>query len=453
MTYEIGQGFRFRPRRRSLLGAIALSGVLLLSACADREQVILPGVREDPRAVLSEADPVSAVENVSAPISLGPAQANPSWTQFFGSPGQRPEHPALSAAPALIWKADIGTGNGRKQRITADPVVAEGRIFTLDAGATVTATSTSGARLWSRDLTPPNDGSEDATGGGIAYADGRLYVTSGFGLLTALDANDGSTLWSQDLEATGSGAPSVRGDLVYLTSGDDTGWAIETGSGRIRWQLDAVTSVSNILGAPPPVLTDDFAIFAFGAGDVQAVFRQGGLRRWDASVVGERRGYASAQIGDITAPPVVDGARIYVGNQSGRTVALALGSGSRIWTVAEGAAGPIWPAGDSVFFVSDQSELLRLSAADGARIWGTDLPRFQNDRPRRRASVFAHYGPIVAGGRVVLASSDGVLRSFDPTNGALAHSADIPGGAATNPVIAGGVLYVINGQGELLAYR
>lgn len=442
------------PRMWQRTGLVVLTGaVLALAGCANRDQTYLVGVREDLRAVLAEPVEDAAPPSEVRPISLPAASANADWAQFWGNAGARPAHPALSAAPQLVWSQNIGAGNSRRQRVTATPVVGGGRIFTLDAAATVTALSPEGQVLWSRDLTPPNDGSEQATGGGIAFADGRVYVTSGFGFIAALDAADGSEVWTQGLDATGSGAPSVRGDLVYLTAGDDTGWAIEAATGRIAWQIGAGQSISNVLGAPAPVVSDDLAIFAFGSGDVQAVFRKGGLRRWDVAIVGERRGYALSEIGDITAPPVIDGDRLYTGNQSGRTVALSLGSGARLWTAQHGAIGPLWPAGDSVFMVSDRNALMRLSAEDGAVIWSTELPNFTKERPRRRAAVFAHYGPIIAGGRVVLVSGDGQMRSFDPTSGDLLASTEIPGGAATAPAIAGGVLYLVNARGQLLAYR
>ena len=441
------------PASRTRLALGLALGLMALAACDDRRETYLPGIREGLRDVLAEPEPEIVAENQSRTIALGPTRTNTDWAQFWGSPGFRTDHPALGGAPALVWSTSIGDGNSRKQRITADPVVAGGRIFTLDAGAKVTAVSTSGEVLWTRDLTPPNDGADQATGGGLAFDGGRIYVTLGFGSLTALDASDGSTIWSQGLDATGSGAPTIVGDLVYFTAGDDTGWAVEKDSGRIAWQIGAAQSVNNVLGAPAPVIGSDLAIFAFGSGDVQAVFRRGGLRRWDAAVVGERRGYAISEVGDITAPPVIDGDRVYVGNQSGRTVALGLASGSRLWTAQDGAIGPIWPAGDSVFMITDRNQLVRLSAEDGSRIWASDLPNFTKDRPRRRAEVFAHFGPIVAGGRVVVASGDGLLRSFDPQNGALVSSVEIPSGAATAPAIAGGTLYVVNNRGQLLAFR
>jgi len=439
--------FRFSPVKWALLGALALA------ACDDGSQVILPGEREGLRDVLQEPDPVVIIENESRAIALGPTVSNAEWAQFWGTPAGATAHPAFASAPQLAWSSKIGEGDGRKQRISSDPVVGDGRIYTLDAAARVTATSLSGQTIWARDLTPAVDDSDEATGGGLAFADGRVYVTLGFGTLTSLDASDGSVVWTQDLEATGSGAPTVRGGLVYLVSGDNTGWAIEADTGRVRWQIGSAEDVSNILGAPAPAVTDSLAIFAFGNGDVQAVFRQGGGRRWDSAVVGQRLGFALSTIGDVTGGPVVRGDNVFVGNLSGRTVALCAGSGARLWTAREGAVGPVWPAGDSVFMVSDRNELLRLSAQDGSRIWGVELPNFVKDRPRQRAEVFAHYGPVIAGRRIVLVSSDGQMRSYDPMDGTLISTVEIPAGAASAPAVANGTLYVLNTRGELLAYR
>lgn len=440
-------------RGRAPFAAIAVA--MLLSACAEPD-VILPGKREGIRSVLLDQEApeaVAAVENQVRPISLPALQSNANWTQGIGSPSTRISHPALSSAPQPAWSANIGAGDSRRQRITADPVVAGGLIYTLDADALVTATSTTGQKVWQQDVKPSRDTSGSATGGGLAFKDGTLFVSLGYGSLVALDGASGAEKWRQRLEGTGSGSPTVYGDLVYLTSGDDTGWALRAEDGRIEWQLAASEDINNVLGAPAPAVSDDLAIFAFGSGEIQAVFRRGGLRRWDASALGKRAARALGAVGDITGSPVISGNKIYIGNQAGRIVALDLKSGSRLWTAREGAVGPVLPVGDSVFVVSELGELLRLSASDGTRIWGTQLPNFVKDKPKRRSEVVAHRGPILAGGRIYIASNDGLIRSFDPTSGALLGSLELPGGATTAPVVAGGVLYVVSTKGELHAFR
>ena len=419
----------------------------VLFGCAERER-ILPGEREPLR-------PVPQAPEVSATPFAAPAQrANETAAQFEGSPAYRTVHPALGSNPALVWSARIGDGDARKLRITADPVVDAQAVYTLDAGSTVSAVSRdSGAVLWQQDIRPQRDAAGDATGGGLALADGRLFVSSGFGVLVALDAASGAILWDQQLDATGAGRPMVAGGLVYLTAGDQTGWAVEADTGRIAWQIGATETIANVLGAPSPVLVGDLVVFAFGSGELQAVFRQGGLRRWDSSVLGERPGRALSKIDDVTGVPFASDGVLYAGNQAGRTVALDPGSGARIWTAQEGAVDAVLPVGGSVFLVSDGNALVRLDAATGATLWSVPLPNFTARRPRRASEVFAHHGPILAGGVIWIASGDGLLRGFEPQDGSLIRSVPIPGGATTRPVVAGGTLYVVSRAGQLLAYR
>jgi outer membrane protein assembly factor BamB len=435
---------------------LAAAAALALSGCSKKEP-ILPGDRENIRDVLqSEARRAQAGEaavNRALPLSLAAPVSNAAWPQRAGTPATRTAHPALSAAPALAWSANIGAGDGRRVRITADPVVAAGRVFTLDAKTTVSAVSASGQVLWTTGLTPPADSADNASGGGLAFGDGRLFVTTGFGMVTALDAETGARLWQQDIDAPTSTPPSVYDGLVYVVAGDEVAWVLDAETGRVRWQLSGTPDIHNVLGGPAPAITDKYAIFAFGAGEVQGAFRKGGLRLWDAQIAGERPGVASARVRDVTSDPLVVGDRVYVGTHSGRMVALSLGSGKRLWTANEGPLNPIWPAGGSLFLVSDRNELLRLSAQDGSRIWGQPLPLFTARKPKRQAGIVGHYGPVLAGGQLFVASADEKLRVFDPVSGQLTRTVPLPGGAASNPVVAGGTLYVVSSKGQLLAFR
>lgn len=426
----------------------------VLAGCAEKEDILV-GKREDIYAVVgSGAAPETAMpENRELAIRMPAAKANAEWTHGIGSPMYRTDNPALGVAPSLVWSADIGTGDTKRNRIVADPVVAGGRVFTLDSHATVAATSTDGAAVWHRDLTPPRDSSNEATGGGLAYGDAKLFVTSGFGILSALDPATGDVLWQQNLLASGSGAPTYYKGLVYVTSGDETAWAIEADTGRIRWQMTALPDTGNILGAPAPAVNGKFAIFGYGDGEVQAAFRQGGMRHWTSQLAGSQRNRALSTLNDITGDPVIDGNTVFVGSNAGRMVALDLQTGERKWTAREGATSAMWPAGGSVFAINQQNQLVRLDARDGSRIWAVDLPNYKKFTQRKASEIYAQYGPIVAGGRVVVASNDGKLRFFDPTNGKEVYSTVVPGGATTSAVVAGRTLYIVSSKGQLHAFR
>lgn len=445
-----------RAMSRHLVRAVLACGIIGgLSACDAREEY-LRGKREDVRSVYSERAPQDAapdLENRTVAITLPSVTRNGNWLQRPGTPGTRTDHPALGANPQLVWNANIGAGDGRKGRITADPVVADGKVFTLDSEAQVTAVTTGGATVWSKSLVPARDNAHDASGGGLAYGDGRVYAVTGFGKLTALDPKTGAILWEQDLDATGSGSPAYAEGVVYLVAGDNTAWAVDATNGRIKWQLDAASDRNNVTGGPAPAIGKDNVIFAYGSGELQAATRGSGSRAWGALVTGRREGFARAVVSDITGDPVISDGKVFAGSHSGSMIALNAETGERLWSAKEGPMSAVWAAGGSVFLISERNALIRLDASDGSRIWAVELPFFVGKRPKRQAEVYAHHGPVLAGGRLVVASNDGLIRFFDPASGASAGTIEISGGATTNPVIAGGTLYVVSSKGVLHAFR
>lgn len=433
--------------------ACILGSALLLSACAEK-QVILPGERESvrPEADLSESR-IRLDGNTARAIQLPAQRVNAEWTQGVGSPAFRVDHAALGGQLQHLWAVPIGNPDSRRARITASPVVGGGLVYTLDSGAQVSAVTPEGTVAWSTNLTPASERAIDSTGGGLAYADGTVYISSGFGLLSALDARTGELRWRQKLEANGSGMPLVRDGIVYVVAGDHTGWAVDAGNGRVLWQVMGAPSVTTVLGSGAPATSSDLVVFGFGSGDLVAAFRQGGMRHWAAAVAGNRLGRAISRIGDVTGTPVIAGDRVFAGSHSGRLAAFGLHGGEELWLARQGALGPVWPAGDSVFAVTDLNQLARFDAGNGTPVWAVDLPGFVSDKPRKRSETWAHYGPILAGGRIITASNDGLLRLFSPESGQLAGQVEVPGGATAAPVVANRTLYVVSSDGKLHAYR
>lgn len=434
----------------------------LLAACGQRE-VILQGERFPVRADLAASIPVEGqpaptappeAGNLSLPISLPALTNSGEWTHRAGNGRHLMPHAALSPTPQRVWSAKIGSGSSRKNRIAAAPVVSGGKVFTIDAGVTVTATSTGGGTVWSTDLTADFDKGGGQSGGGLAVAGNRLFVTTGFGEVVALDAGSGAVLWRQRVDAPVSGAPATDGEAVYVSGKDGSAWAIDAADGKVIWQVVGTPGSAGYVGTAAPTVGDRAVIFPTAAGDLMAVLKiGGGTRIWQASLAGKRLGRAYAFSADVTGDAVIDGKVLYAGSAAGRTVAMSASSGERIWSAGEGALGPVAVAGGSLFLVNDEAELVRLDAATGEVIWAVPMPYFTKEKIQRRKGIYAHYGPVLAGGRVMVVSSDGFLRVFNPEDGALTHTAEIPGGAATLPAVAGGTLYVVGGNGQLHAFR
>lgn len=423
----------------------------LVAAC-DRG-FILEGERFPLRAPFAEGAGEAPV-NRAAPISLPATASNAEWTHRLGTPSTRIAHPALAGSLQPVWSVPIGQGEGRRHRITAEPVASGGLIYTLDSHAQVTAVTTQGEIAWTRDLTPSFTRSGDAaSGGGMAVANGRLYVTSAFGVLAALDLRSGNVVWTKTFDAPLSGAPTVSGDRVYVVASDSTAWSIDAATGQTDWQLTGTPSPASMVGGAAPAIAGNLVLFPTPAGELIAARRDTGQTMWRTVIAGTRIGVAYAKVTDVTGDPVVQGDQVFVGNQSGRVMALNTRDGSRVWTADEAAYGPVWPVGGSVFLMSDRNRLIRLDSRTGDFIWAQPLPLHTETRERRRAEIYAHYGPLLAGGRLVVASSDGRIRLFDPASGALNGEIELRGGAAISPIVVGGTLYVVSRDGQLHAYR
>ncbi len=443
-----------------VVGTIFASALVAGLAGCERE-LILPGERFGVRTDLEASVPVegqpAVVDAVAAnraePISLPGAVANADWTHRGGTVRHASPHGVLSAAPARVWSVSIGQGDSRKNRISAAPVVAGGSVFTMDSEARVQATSTGGAVLWATDLTAAFDRDGGISGGGIAFGDGVVYAATGYGELVALRAGDGAVIWRQRLDSPVTGAPAVEGGIVYAVGRDGSGWAVKADTGRVMWTVAGPVGVTGMVGAAGPTVTETLVIFPFASGGLTAALKKSGVQVWQAPVTGQRVGRAYAGVTDVTGDAVVQGDRTYVGTASGRTAAVDTSSGERVWTATEGALNPPLVVGGSVFVVNDENRLVRLDAATGEEIWAVEMPYFLKAKAKNRKAIVPLFGPVLAGGQLVVAGGDGQLRMFNPVDGALVGGAEVPGGAASAPALAGGMLYVVSASGQLHAFR
>jgi outer membrane protein assembly factor BamB len=438
------------------LAACAAMALVVLAGCAEQEE-ILPGARYPVGTPVEEmtGDAVSeTAANRALPFAAGAPVSNADWTHRGGSPEGATRNLALGSTPAAVWSVPIGAGESRRERIAAAPVIASGRIYTLDSEGVVQATGTNGAPLWRAAATPSGGPEGGAVGGGLAANGQTVVVATGFGLLVALDAATGSELWQERFEAPIAGAPLLAGDRVYVQGRDGTGWAVDAASGRRIWVETGIPAETGLAGsAGPRTLGADAVLFALPDGVLRASARVDGTTIWQSSVPGRRPGYPASLVRDLTGDPAIAGGRVYAGTSAGRIAAIDAASGAVIWIAEEGAMAPIWVAGGSVFAVGDRASLTRIDAANGEIIWTVPLPGFERADPGKRKGIHAHFGPVLAGGRLVVASGDGAIRFFDPVDGRETGRIDLPGGAAAPPAIAGGTLYVVSRSGTLHAYR
>src|SRR3546814_10313562 len=98
-------------------------------------------------------------------------------------------------------------------------------------------------------------------------------------------------------------------------------------------------------------------------------------------------------------------------------VALELNTGQRIWEINIAGISTPWVAGEWIFVVTDQGQLLAVARSSGRVKWMTQLPRWQDEEDKKGALSWV--GPVLAGERLILASSDGRIVNVSPYDGSI----------------------------------
>lgn len=440
-----------RPGRRPALSAravlITLVPLVALAGCGwfdDEETLEGERIRIRP-----DASVAAAADAVVRPLPA--AERNAEWTQTNGNAIHNLGHLAGPASLSRAWTADAGNASDRAA-MTSRPIVVSGTVYTLDAEANLTAIDAgSGARRWQVSLAPKGERGREGFGGGLAADGGRLYAATGFGEILAIDPASGEIFWRQFFGAPFRAAPAAARGVVVAVSRDNRAVGLEANSGRVLWRIEAVTSDAGLLGGSSPAMAGGIALLPFASGEIMAVAANSGQRLWSTVLTGGRRGLARAAITDISGDPVVIGPYVLAANQAGRMIAVDGRNGQRLWTRNIGSAAPLWAAGDTVFLVSDDAKLMRLSARDGSTLWATELRAFRD--PDDREGAIAYSGPVLVGGHVLVSDGRGNLIAFDGETGQEVARTSLSGGSITGPVVANGTIYVLSGDAKLYAFR
>lgn len=435
-------------------GCLALLVALSAAGCAGGEpqipklsdlnpfaekEVPLPGKRIP--VALTEGHAGLDVAPADRPIVLPPAQPNDTWAQPGGTPYNSSGHVALGASLRPIWSADAGTGSSSYGKLTASPIVSDGRVYTLDTRGRVTAFSPSGSTAWRVSVTPESEKDQNGYGGGLAADGGRIFVASGFGWVIALDAQSGKKLWEKNLASPIRSSPTAAEGRVFVVSADGIARALAAADGAELWTHQGLIEKASLLTNASPAVAGDMVVMPYPSGEVVALRIADGQPVWTESLARTR---VASSLGSMTdaARPVVDGGAVFAVGHSGRMVATTVRDGQRLWSLSiPGIQAPA-VAGENVFVVDTGGQLMAVTRADGKIAWTTRLPG---------ATTWS--GPVLAGNRLWLASNKGQLVGADASTGKVDVQLKLSGPSYIAPIVAGGRLYVLTDAARLHAFQ
>lgn len=386
-------------------------------------------------------------------VQLSAEWANEFWPQAAGFPNHAMQNPVLPARRLKnIWKADIGAGTSKNLPLTAQPVLAAGRIYTMDSEALLSAFDAgSGKRIWQASVAD-KDEDEDVIGGGIGFAGDVLFVTNGSSEVLAVSPQDGKIKWRKRLPGPSRAAPTSLGGRVFVSTLDNRLFALNAQDGSSLWEYVGIGETAGLLGAASPAADSDIVVPTFSSGEITALHVENGSVAWSDNLGNVRNfGGGLDSIPDIKAMPVMDNGLVIAMSFGGKLAAIDERTGARVWYKDIGGSATPWVAGNTVFVLSDESQLVALRVSDGAVLWVTGLPRFENAEKRESEIIWT--SPVMGSGRLLLAGSHGGIIEVNAVNGKILAQWDAGKSFYISPIVANGTLYLLAEDGTLNAYR
>lgn len=396
----------------------------------------------------AEVDP--ALSGIT--VVLPPARANTEWAQVGGAAGKSYGHLALAENPAKVWTAKIA-GSTNRVRLASTPVVGGNKLFVVGTDGTIHAfDKNSGTRVWTindSEMTP--DQMPSAFGGGVSFEAGRLYATNGVGDVKALSAETGEVLWKVKPTGPLRGSPTIAFGQLFVMTQDNQILSLGINDGALVWDESGSTTQSGVFGVAAPAAGQGTIVAGYSSGELSAYRYENGRVLWSDALARTNISTTVGSITDIDADPIIDSGRVYALGQGGRMAAYELVTGQRIWELNLAGISTPAIAGEWIFTLTDDARLLAIARSSGRVRWITQLQGFRDEEDKKGPIFWT--GPVLAGGQLWVASSEGEVWRVSAGEGSATLFADIDQPVSLPPIVADGYLYLLDDSGTIHAWK
>lgn len=277
---------------------------------------------------------------------------------------------ALDASTGeLVWDASLG----------AEAPAVRGGVAYAAHGDVDAVDAATGEPIWSY------PGGEDGFLSGVALVQDVVYAVAYRGEIVALDASDGTLLWSRSVPDSLWAAPTVAGGALVVGTPEERVYSVDASTGAIRWKRRSSSYILNSAAAAHGVVY-------IGAEDrLYALDAQTGDRIWRTS-----------QVGAGTTPAVVGGV-VYLGTGHGDVDAYDVSTGDLVWRFHAGGgdveSSPT-VANGVVYVGSNGDMVFALDARTGKELWSY------------HTGLGIKGSPTVVNGMLYVGSKDGKIYAF-----------------------------------------
>lgn len=424
-----------------------LCGVFLLQGCTPHKAVP-NGAREN---VFSNMD-----IHVDGPASrekilLQPSQHNLNWQQ----PGGIITHNIHASLPqkdlVKIWQTGIGSVDGDMKKVLTTPVVDNGIVYILTTDGYVDGFDAKNAKRLFHVKIASSKKSFSGLGGGVSCAIGKLFVTTPYAELVAIDQKSQQILWRTELPSPARSAPSVFQDQLFVLTNDNSLLCVDMNSGAVVWEHKGMIENAGLIFGTNVAVAQNIVIVPYSSGEVYGLNRFTGESLWEENLSSFGKADGINNLPHICARPVVHNNLVYLISHSGKIAAINWQTGQIQWENEIGGMQSASVSGNALFMLTLDQVLVAMDCMTGKVRWIKQMDRFA--KPDSVDEPIYWHGPVLVENKLLFTNTNKQMVFCDPENGNVVKNIELPAAALLDPVIADSIVYVITTNNTLVAYR
>ena len=264
------------------------------------------------------------------------------------------------------WSRSMGEGEGR-MGLRQRPVAGEGKLFFGDVEGEVTALDAqTGREVWSQEF----EGLRFA--GASGFGEGTLLMTTLDGVVLALNPDTGAERWRANVTSEVIAQPAIGRGLAVVRANDGRLFAFSITDGTRRWVFDRALPSLTLRGNSPPVIVDTALFVGYDDGSVVALRVENGSPVWEQPVsVGEGRTDLD-RMSDVDGEIAFRDGLLFAGSYRGQVVAIEALNARPLWNREMSVYGGVVLAGEAVLVADDRGNLWSLDQRTGSAVWKQD---------------------------------------------------------------------------------
>ncbi len=268
---------------------------------------------------------------------------------------------------SLDWHTNLGYGS-RLQLRHQYPVYYDDKLFFCDKDRLIALDANNGDRLWQQKFPATLNSCLGR------FAD-ILYFTDNEGTVYAFNAISQELLWQLELGENSVIAPTANEQVVLVLTLNEHLHALNAQDGSTLWSYQAFKPPLTLFGSFRPLIVGPYSIVGFGDGTLV-------IHSWQDGRIVSYRQIATPQgrtdlerLVDLDASAVFDDGVLYIPSSRNFVLALDLQQGNQKWRTQYGSQLPLAHDDQALYGVNQDNQLYALTKEEGRVLWSLDTNR------------------------------------------------------------------------------